>query len=201
MQSCIKQLKEQHQQQQLKTEKSNQFNRIKEKLRQWLTQMNVHFNAQFYQFEMKDDKVMLVISYLTDKTVNWIQSYINKKFHSEKKKNEMFSNYKKFVKKIIAVFELINSKKETEHKLEHLKQKKSASNYTAKFRQIASVLNWNNEAYVSLFYQELKNRVKNKLTKIEWSDNLDDMIRIVIQIDNWFWKRQQEKKKENSWRN
>ena len=34
MQSCIKQLKKQHQQQQLKIEKSDQFNRIKEKLRQ-----------------------------------------------------------------------------------------------------------------------------------------------------------------------
>ena len=34
MQSHIKQLEEQHQQQQLKTEKSDQFNRIKEKLKQ-----------------------------------------------------------------------------------------------------------------------------------------------------------------------
>ena len=51
----------------------------------------------------------------------------------------MFNNYEKFVKKIIAVFELMNSKKEAEHKLEHFKQKKSASNYAAKFRQIISV--------------------------------------------------------------
>ena len=34
MQSCIKQLEEQHQQQHLKTEKPDQFDRIKEKLRQ-----------------------------------------------------------------------------------------------------------------------------------------------------------------------
>ena len=34
MQSCIKQLKEQDQQQQLKTKKLNQFNKIKKKLRQ-----------------------------------------------------------------------------------------------------------------------------------------------------------------------
>ena len=34
MQSCIKQLEEQHQQQQLKTEKSDQFNEIKKKLKQ-----------------------------------------------------------------------------------------------------------------------------------------------------------------------
>ena len=34
MQSHIKQLEEQHQQQQLKTEKSDQFNRTKKKLRQ-----------------------------------------------------------------------------------------------------------------------------------------------------------------------
>ena len=134
MQSCIKQLEEQCWQQQLKTEKSDQFNRIKKKLRQWLIQMNIHLSVQFYQLETESNKIMLVISYLTDKTVNWIQSYINKKFHSEKEKNEMFSSYKKFVKKIIAVFESMNSKREIKHKLKHLKQKRLASNYAAEFR-------------------------------------------------------------------
>src|SRR5436190_1972514 len=73
-----------------------------------------------------------------------MQSHIKqlKKQHQQQQlKNEMFNNYKKFVKKIITIFESINLKKEAEHKLEHLKQKKSASNYTAEFRQIVSVLN------------------------------------------------------------
>ena len=102
--------------------------------------MNVHFSAQFYQLKTENDRVMLVISYLTDKTADWIQSYINKKFHSEKEKNEMFSSYEKFVKKIIAAFESVNSKKEVKYKLEHLKQKKSALNYATDFRQIVSML-------------------------------------------------------------
>ena len=134
MQLHIEQLEKQCWQKQLKIEKSDQFNEIKKKLRQWLTQMNVHLNAQSYQLRMKDDRVMLAISYLTEKAVNWIQSYINKKFHSEKEKNKMFSSYKKFVKKIIAAFELVNSKRKAEYKLEYLKQKKSASNYAAEFR-------------------------------------------------------------------
>ena len=53
----------------------------------------------------------------------------------------MFSSYKKFVKKIITIFELVNSKRKAECKLEHFRQKKSASNYAAEFRQIVSVLN------------------------------------------------------------
>ena len=121
MQSCIEQLEKQHWQQQLKTEKSDQFDKIKKKLRQWLIQMNVHLSTQSYQLEMKEDKVMLVISYLISKAANWIQSYINKKFHLKEKKNEMFSSYKKFVKKIIAIFESVNSKREIKHKLKHLK--------------------------------------------------------------------------------
>ena len=92
----------------------------------------------------------------------------------------MFSSYKKFVKKIITVFESVNSKREAECKLEHLKQKKSALNYATEFKQIVSVLNWNNKIYVSLFYWELKDEIKNKLMKIEWSDNLDDMIKITV---------------------
>ena len=78
----------------------------------------------------------------------------------------------------------MNSKKKAECKLKHLKQKKSASNYAAEFRQIVSVLDWNDEVYVSLFYWELKNEVKDELTKIEWSDDLNKMIKIIIWINN-----------------
>ena len=46
----------------------------------------------------------------------------------------MFSNYEKFMKKIIAAFKSINSKKETECKLKYFKQKESALNYAAEFR-------------------------------------------------------------------
>ena len=114
MQTCIKQLEEQCWQQNLKIDKSDQFDETKKKLRQWLVQMNVHMSAQFYQLEMKENKVMLAISYLTGKTADWIQLYINRKFHFKNlkdKENEMFSDYNKFVNKITAAFESINFKK------------------------------------------------------------------------------------------
>ena len=79
--------------------------------------MNVHISIQSYQLETEKDKVMLIISYLTDKAADWIQFYINEKFHSENsknKKNKMFSNYDKFVNKITAAFESVNFKRETE---------------------------------------------------------------------------------------
>ena len=187
MQTCIEQLEEQCWQQNLKINKSDQFDETKKKLRQWLIQMNVHMSAQFYQLEMKKDKVMLAISYLTDKAADWIQFYINKKFHLENLKNKedkMFDDYNKFVNKITAAFESMNFKREIEWKLKYLKQKESVFIYAADFRQIIFILDWNDEVYVLLFYQELKDRVKNELAKIKWSDDLDDIIKIVIQIDN-----------------
>ena len=72
MQSHIEQLERQHWQQQLKTEKSDQFNEIKKKLKQWLTQINVHLNAQSYQLETEENKIMLIISYLIEKAADWI---------------------------------------------------------------------------------------------------------------------------------
>ena len=145
--------------------------------------MNVHMSTQFYQLRIKENKVMLAISYLTDKTADWIQLYINEKFHSEDskdKKDKMFSDYDKFVNKITAAFESVNSKRKTEWKLKHFKQKESTFIYATDFRQITSILDWNDEVYVSLFYQELKDEIKNELAKIKWSDDLDDMIKIVI---------------------
>ena len=165
--------------------------------------MNVHMSTQFYQLETEKDKVMLTINYLTEKTADWIQLYINRKFYSENSKNEedeIFSNYNKFINKITAAFRSVNLKKKIKQKFKHLKQKESASIYAADFKQIISILDWNNKAYVSLFYQELKDEVKDKLTKIKWSNDLDKMIKIVIWINNHLWERQQKKKKENSWR-
>ena len=98
---------------------------------------------------------MLTISYLTDKAADWIQLYINRKFHlkdSKDKEDEIFDDYNKFMNKITAAFESVNSKKKTEQKLKHLKQKKSAFIYAADFRQIISILDWDDEIYVSLFY-------------------------------------------------
>ena len=133
--------------------------------------MNMHMSVQSYQFRMKEDKIMLIISYLIKKAADWIQFYINKKFHSENSKNEknkMFNDYNKFVNKITAAFKSVNFKKEIKWKFKHLKQKKSALIYAADFKQIVFILNWNNETYMSLFYQKLKDEVKNELTKIKW---------------------------------
>ena len=99
--------------------------------------MNIHMNAQSYQLETEEDKVILIISYLISKAADWIQSYINKKFYSADSKNEkdkMFNNYNKFVNKITAAFKSVNFKKEAEQKLEHFKQKKSVFIYAADFR-------------------------------------------------------------------
>ena len=103
---------------------------------------------------------------------------------SKDEKDEMFSNYDKFVNKIIAVFESVDFKKKTEWKLEHLKQKELTLIYMTDFRQIVFILNWDNKVYVSLFYWKLKDEIKNELVKIEWSDNLNKMIKIAVQINN-----------------
>ena len=163
--------------------------------------MNVHMSAQFYQLEMKENKVMLAISYLISKAADWIQLYINRKFHlkdSKDKEDEIFDDYNKFMNKITAAFESVNLKRKTEWKFKHFKQKESAFIYAADFKQIISILDWNNEIYVLLFYQELKDEVKNELAKIKWSDDLDDMIKITVWIDNCLWEKQQKKKKRNS---
>ena len=60
---------------------------------------------------------MLAINYLISKAADWIQFYINRKFHSEdlkNKKDEMFDDYDKFMNKITAAFKSVNLKKKTE---------------------------------------------------------------------------------------
>ena len=77
----------------------------------------------------------------------------------------MFNDYDKFVEKITAVFNEVDEKREAEWKLNYLTQIKLASVYATEFRQIISVLDWNNKAYMMMYYWELKNENKDEIVK------------------------------------
>ena len=58
---------------------------------------------QSYKLIIENDKIIIAMSFLTEKAADWAQSYIKEKFYG-RDKNKIFSSYIKFVKKIISVF-------------------------------------------------------------------------------------------------
>ena len=74
--------------------------------------------------------------------------------------------------------------------LQSLRQTTSVANYAIEFKAIASNLSWNDEALCSRFYEELKDIVKDEISKNP-PDTLRAFIALAIRIDN----RQAEREK------
>ena len=80
-------------------------------------------------------------------------------------------------------------------KLLSLWQKHDAAEYAVKFQCITSLTNWNNNILMTLYYLRLKEFIKNEIVRADWSEILQNMVDLVIQIDSCQWKRQRERKK------
>ena len=66
----------------------------------------------------------------------------------------------------------------------NLQQWGSAAVYAAEFQRITFKTEWGDVLLITQFYRGLKNSVKNDIMKAEWSETLQVMIKLVMQIDN-----------------
>ena len=75
----------------------------------------------------------------------------------------------------------------------NLQQWESAAIYAAEFQRIAFKTEWEDVSLIMQFYRELKDDIKNNITKTEQSEMLQVMIKLAVQIDNqqhkWCMKR------------
>ena len=63
------------------------------------------------------------------------------------------------------MFGILDKKKDAERKLQALQQTGSALEFTAKFQQLAVRTQWGDSALTALFYQDLKEQVKDDITR------------------------------------
>ncbi|KAM4057640.1 retrotransposon gag protein domain-containing protein [Hirsutella rhossiliensis] len=89
-----------------------------------------------------------------------------------------------FEEAITKVFGTTDEEREAEQKLRELRQRISASDYAAKFRQVTSKVDWDDEPLMSRFYDGLKEEVKDELYKENRPDNLSDYIAMAVRIDD-----------------
>ena len=82
----------------------------------------------------------------------------------------------------------------SERELFELRQTSSAAAYAADFQRIAANTEWDEESLTAMFYQGLKDTVKDKIVESDRPDELEEMIEKAIIIDN----RQHERSVERS---
>ena len=63
------------------------------------------------------------------------------------------------------MFGILDKERDTEQKLQALRQTGSASEFAVKFQQLVVRIQWGDSALTALFYQDLKEQVKDNITQ------------------------------------
>ena len=122
----------------LKVSALNAFTDEREKLWAFLIKLELYieFNQVKFRFEM--NKGLFTVLYLKNAAFNWVDlklhEFLNKTSHKRNTDREsIFSNYKKFKKKLQQVFRVINEKWAAEQHIHVLWQNRSVIKYLTEF--------------------------------------------------------------------
>ena len=176
----------------VKLPKPEFFDGTRSKLRGFLTQMDMQF--RIIRCGEEADKVIYASTYLRGQAFVWFEPYI-REFNEKPIKDwgdttrDIFASYTIFKKKLEATFGDIDATRTAERRLRRLKQTGSASVYAAEFQQIISHLDWDEDAYIAIFEDGLKDDVKDELVRIERPSELSNMIETAVRIDNRLYER------------
>ena len=56
--------------------------------------------------------------------------------------------------------------------------------YGSKFKILAYTIKWDDAAFVSKFYEKLKNKIKNAMVAVDRPESLENMINIAVKIND-----------------
>ncbi|OTA22083.1 hypothetical protein BTJ68_14755 [Hortaea werneckii EXF-2000] len=169
------------------------------KLDDWLNQMALYF--RFENITQDPKKTLLASSYLRGQVQQWIRPRLHEVLHQNIDTEGIFNSWDNYVKAIRNIYGLSNEKQVAIRVIQHLKQKTSTSQYTAKFREYSGKTGWDDQALLTMYYTGLKDDVKDELMRSGGShDTLELMIQDAIEIDDKLYERKMEKRHNGQYR-
>ncbi|UZP34159.1 hypothetical protein NXS19_001975 [Fusarium pseudograminearum] len=106
----------------------------------------------------------------------------------------VYKKYEHFESELTNAFGIMNKKREAEMKIRKLVQKGSAASYLSEYRYQAAKLDWNEAAHIDQVYHGLKPEIKDAIVYLrEKPQNLNDLAKIAVDIDNQQYKQRKEK--------
>jgi len=192
----------------VKVHKAECFDGTRSKLRAFLTQMDMHIDVNNNVLRTQASRVIFVSTYLRDRAFEWFEPIL-REYYNKARDNwgnitkEVFSDtdgYEKFRSHLNKTFGDVDATRTAERKLRHLRQTTSAVAYASEFQQITSHLDWDEEAYVAIFEDGLREEVKDELVRVDRPTDLSRMIELAVKIDNRLYERRQERDDTRKWR-
>ena len=179
------------------------FNDERDKLNSFLLQVKLYTRRYRNEFREIKNQIFFAFIYLKEDAFKWFKHFLIDYFFKEEEAREpeirfIFGISEAFEKRIRRIFEDINQERTAEKQLYDLRQKKSTVNYLISFQHITTNTKWDNAAFISQFYQKLREKIKNEIVKIDRSNDLQKMIIKTVFINNQQYERRLEKSKYHS---
>ena len=109
---------------------------------------------------------MFAVIYMRDKTLKWVKPFVKIYIKSPNENDfeeiqKWMENFPKLKDKINRIFGLSNENNVAIRIIQHLQQRKSIAEYATQFQQHAENIDWDDNAFMTMFRRKLKNNVKN----------------------------------------
>jgi hypothetical protein len=181
------------------------FKGERSKIKGFLIHIDLYFTFHASHFKSDIERILYVVSLLEAEALNWIEGFVVDYMKNTNERGatttamrqetiNMFGSYQAFIKALQATFGPIDEERQAERAIQSLRQRGSASTYTAEFQRWATKTGWNDDALRAQYYRGLKDSVKDELIKEDKSDTLKEMIDDAVKIDNRLYERALEKR-------
>jgi len=177
----------------LKVSALNAFTDERRKLWVFLIKLELYIRFNQTKFRFKMNKDLFTVLYLKNAAFDWVNlklhEFLNKT--SKKQMNNkkfIFSNYKKFKNELQRAFRIVDKKQAVKRWLHILKMNKLTVKYAAEFQWVAALMNWDNNTLILQYYWELNKTIKDEIVRMNWPEELQNMIDIFINIDSCQWE-------------
>ncbi|EXX79652.1 hypothetical protein RirG_003520 [Rhizophagus irregularis DAOM 197198w] len=177
--------------------KPEPYDGYKGDVRNFLTQAQAYLRVNENTLTSAEDQILCIGNLLTGKAMEWwepsLRAYLKHGNEAGAEVVHVFSDYETFEDRLLSAFGNPDEHKEATRQLTRLRQTGSAAHYAREFKRIAAKLNWSQEPLIEMFYQGLREEVKDDIYRIDRPELLDDFIEIVIKADNRLYERRQER--------
>jgi Retrotransposon gag protein/Zinc knuckle/WCCH motif len=206
----IEQLESQQMIKAVKPKAPEPYDGTKGTLQGFLTKLRAYHLFHQGSFATDTAKVIHAATCLSENALAWFEpiwrdylEHINSVEDMGEEASRIFQRYSEFEKAIKSVFGDPEEQRTAERQLRNLRQRGSATEYAAKYRQITSRLeDWDDEPLMAQFYEGLKDEVKDELVKEDRPAELSEYIAMAVRIDNRLYERRMEKqgRRQESWK-
>ena len=162
------------------------------RLEDWFNQLSIHF---FFHGTSNNVKTMFAASLLRGRAQHYFKPLLSAYLTDRTDSKQVFANFNAFKLYMKEVFGITNEESAAVRVIQSLRQKTSAAEYTARFREYANLTDWSGSALMTMYRRGLKENVKDELMRSGGEfQTLEQLINEAIEIDDKLYERAMEKR-------